>query len=193
MRLFLMATACACAVAAPSFAQTAAPMVVGGPQAGPILRSGTPVPLRTMEALTTEGKKLKVGHRFKLEVAEPVVLDGQTVIPVGTPAVAEVVDVRNKGMWGKSGRIGVRVLYADVNGRRVRLTGQTDDKGVTGTAGVVGAIVLVPIAGFFMTGTSARIPVGSNVSAFLDEDIPVAFAGPTTATPITVSAVVPSK
>lgn len=39
--------------------------------------------------------------------------------------------------------------------------------------GVVGAIVLIPIAGFFVTGTSAKIPAGSGVKAFLDEDLRV--------------------
>lgn len=55
--------------------------------------------------------------------------------------------------------------------RSIRLTGTFDDKGVTGTAGVVGAAVLVPVAGFFLTGTSAKIPMGSGLKAFLDEDV----------------------
>ncbi len=33
------------------------------------------------------------------------------------------------------------------------------------------SIVLVPIAGFFVTGTSANIPAGSGVKTFLDEDL----------------------
>ena len=51
------------------------------------------------------------------------------------------------------------------------MSGAFDDKGVTGTAAVVGAVLLVPIVGFFVTGTSARIPSGSQVSAFIDEDV----------------------
>lgn len=66
-----------------------------------------------------------------------------------------------------------------VNGRQIRLTGQFDDKGVTGTAAVVGAVALVPLAGFFMTGTSARIPMGSPVKAFVDEDVVIASSTPT--------------
>lgn len=142
-----------------------------------VLRSGTSVPLRTVEALTTKGKKLKVGQRFNLEVAEPVMVNGQTVIPVGSPAVGEITHVRNKGMWGKSGKIEARILYVRANGVQIRLTGQVDDKGVTGTAGVVGAAVLVPVAGFFLTGTSASIPTGSVITAFVEEDMPVAFSG----------------
>ncbi len=162
-----------------------APAVVVGSDAS-ILRAGTSVVLRTLDGLTTEGKKLKVGQRFNLEVAEPVQVNGVTVITVGAHAVGEVTDVRNKGMWGKSGRIGARLVYVETNGRRLRMSGQMDDKGVTGTAGVVGAVVLVPVAGFFMTGTSARIPAGSNVTGYLDEDVPVAFTGSTAPAPMTV-------
>ena len=136
-----------------------------------IMRSGTEVPLVTREELTTKHKKLRVGQRFQMEVASNVESNGVVVIPIGTPAVGEVTDVRNKGMWGKSGYINGRVISLRLGDRLIRLSGTFDDKGTTGTAGVVGAVVFVPIAGFFMTGTSAQIPTGSPVKAFLDEDI----------------------
>jgi hypothetical protein len=149
--------------------------IVAGAADSSVLRAGAPIALKMAEPLTTKGKTLRVGYRFQMEVAEPVMLNNQVVIPAGSPAVGEVTDVRNKGMWGKSGRIGARVLYVRVNGRQIRLTGLVDDKGVTGTAGVVGAAVLVPLAGFLMTGTSATIPMGAPVKGFIDEDVPVTF------------------
>jgi hypothetical protein len=173
--------------AAPAPAPTAQPAVVfqaapAAPIAAPastnaILRTGTEVPLRLVEELTTKGKRLRVGHRFRLETSEPVMVQGVTVIPVGSPAVGEITDIRNKGMWGKSGHLGGRVLYVTVNGRQIRLTGAFDDKGVAGGVGAVAvsAIVFLP-AGFFMTGTSAKVPSGSIVKAFVDEDVPLAVA-----------------
>lgn len=140
-----------------------------------VLRVGTEVPLRLSETLTTKNKQVRVGQRFRMEVAEAVQVNGQVVIPVGTPAVGEVTDVRNKGMWGKSGHIGARLLYVQVNGRQIRLSGTFDDKGVTGTAGVVAAVALIPVAGFFTTGTSANLPIGSSVKGFVDEDVPLAL------------------
>ena len=96
----------------------------------------------------------------------------QMKLPPENPGrFSEVTEVRNKGMWGKSGYINARVISMRMGDRLIRLTGNFDDKGVTGTAGVVGAVAFVPIAGFFMTGTSAQIPTGSPVKAFLDEDI----------------------
>ena len=151
-----------------------------------VLRAGTPIALKMSEGLTTEGKKLRVGYRFQMEVAEPVMVNGQTVVPAGSPATGEVTDVRNKGMWGKSGGINARALFVRANGQQIRLTGQMDDKGTTGTAAVVGALVVIPVAGFFVTGTSARIPIGAPVSAFIDEDVPVAFAQAAAPTPMMV-------
>ncbi len=156
-----------------------------------VLRAGTPIALRMREGLTTKGKDLRVGYRFQMEVAEPVTVNGIMVIPAGSPATGEVTDVRNKGMWGKSGKINARAIFVRANGRQIRLTGQTDDKGVTGTAAVVGAVALLPVAGFFMTGTSAEIPVGAPVNAFIDEDVPFA-ATVSAAAPMAVSAPPPA-
>lgn len=156
-------------------AQNGTTLTVGMPQAA-VLRTGTEVPLVMAEDLTTKGKKLRVGQRVHLKVAEDLKLDGHVVIPAGSPATGELTEVRNKGMWGKSGHITAQLLYLEVNGRQIRLSGQFDDKGVTGTAGVVAAVALVPVAGFFTTGTSAHIPVGAAVKGFIDEDVPVAFA-----------------
>ena len=69
------------------------------------------------------------------------------------------------------------MLYTTVNGRQIRLSGSVDDKGVAGGVGAVAvsAIVFLP-AGFFMTGTSAKLPVGSAIKGFLDEDVPLEIA-----------------
>lgn len=152
-----------------------------------VLRTGTEVPLRLSEQLTTKNKAVRVGQRFRMTVAEDVKVDGQTVIPVGSPAVGEITDVRNKGMWGKSGHIGAQILYVQVNGRQIRLNGTFDDKGVTGTAGVVAAIAFIPIAGFFTTGTSANIPSGGSVKGFVGEDVPLSFSAATAPVPLTVA------
>ncbi len=187
----VIACACAPSVLAQVITTPAAPVatIVASP-GGNILRAGIQIPLKMSEALTTEGKNLRIGQRVQLEVAETVSLNGQTVIPAGSPVTGEITDVRNKGMWGKSGRITGRILYVRANGNQIRLTGSFDDKGTTGTAGVVAAIAFVPIAGFITTGTSARIPLGAPVTAFLDEDVSVAFAAAAPA-PVAAPAAVP--
>ena len=159
-----------------TFAPAPPPPITAPVTANAMLRVGTEVPLRLVQGLTTKGKQLRVGDRFHLETSEPVMVQGVNVIPVGSPAVGEITDARNKGMWGKSGHLAARILYVTVNGRQIRLSGAFDDKGVAGGVGAVAvsAIVFLP-AGFFMTGTSARVPAGSIIKAFVDEDVPLAM------------------
>ena len=166
----LAASACS------AYAEDAGPLVVGAQPQGAMLRAGTPVMLRTLNNLTTKGKHLKVGDRFSLEVADPFLLNVQVVIPVGSNAVGEVTSIRNKGMWGKSGNIETRLLYISTNERRIRISGSAADKGVKAGGGAIAtsAIIFLP-AGFFMTGTSAVIPLGTVVNGMIDEDVPVAF------------------
>jgi hypothetical protein len=172
---------CAGPVMAQASPQAAALVVSAPTPSAAVLRTGTEVPLRLLEQLSTKEKQLRVGARFHLETAEPVIVQGVTVIPAGTPAEGEITDVRNKGMWGKSGRFTARLLYLTVNGRRIRLGGEFNDKGSAGGAGAVAvsALVFAP-AGFFMTGKSANLPAGTTVKGFIDEDVPLVL--PATAT-----------
>ena len=59
-------------------------------------------------------------------------------------------------MWGKSGAIRLHINSVNINGTPIRLTGDMDTRGETGTAGVVGAIVVVPLAGFFVLGPAPK-------------------------------------
>ena len=179
--LAVAAAAAAQAFAPQAVAQPAPAVAPAAPQAmilsaptQSVLRAGAEVPLRMEEGLDSNNKGLRVGQQVRMSVASDVRLGSAVVIPAGSPATGEITDLRRKGMWGKSGRINARVLNVRVGDRLIRLTGTFDDKGVTGTAGVVAAIAFVPIAGFFMTGTSAKIPAGGGVKAFLDEDLTIA-------------------
>lgn len=190
---FALALAGAWGGIAQAQAQAVQPAIAPVPAGGTgVLRVGTEVPLKLSEELTTKGKLLKVGYRFHLEVAENVLVDGRVVIPAGAPAMGEVTEVRNKGMWGKSGHITARVLYAMVHGRQIRLTGNFDEKGTTGTAGVVGAVAFLPVAGFFTTGTSAKIAIGTPVKAFVDEDVALSFDQPASAPLVVPAATTPT-
>jgi hypothetical protein len=148
--------------------------VIQQQESGNVLRAGAPVPVVLMQALSTKGKSLKVGQRVQLEVAQDVMLNGRVAIPARSPVEGVLTEIRNKGMWGKSGAIRLHINSVNINGTRIRLSGDMDTRGETGTAGVVGALVVVPIAGFFVTGTSAEMPLNMPGRAFLEEDIALA-------------------
>jgi hypothetical protein len=165
---------------------TTAPLQVGGQDAplviqqtpqedANVLKQGTPIHLATDSEMSSHDNR--VGDRVDLRVLDAVSLNGHTIIPVGTRGYGEVTLVRRKGMWGKSGRIEFRPLYLMLGGRQIPVSAHqmTKEHGETGTAGVVASIVVLPLAGFFVTGTSATIPRGSSVDAELSEDLPVVF------------------
>jgi hypothetical protein len=176
----------------PALAQSSAePVVIGGAPQAPsnILRSGTEVHLVTRTELTSQTSR--VGERFQLEVTDPVTVNGQVVIPQGAIATGEVTRVQHRGMWGRRGILETRLIAVRVGDRNIRLTGAAGDRGHAGTAGVVAAVVVIPVVGFFVTGTSAVIPPRTPTVAYLDEDVPVVFAGPVTPAPLVVPAAQP--
>jgi hypothetical protein len=157
-----------------AWAQTT-PMVIDDvAKAQTFLPKGTSIRLRTLQELSS--KDSKVGLRFDLETAEDILLNGRIVIPRGSPAVGDVTMVKKKGMWGKSGKLEARVLSIRANGKDIPVRGIVNDKGDAGTAGVVGSILVLPIAGFFVTGTSAVLPAGTGANALLETDLPIVFA-----------------
>ena len=158
------------------------------------LTQGTEVSLRLLRELTTKGKELKVGDRFDLELVDPLKLGTVTVIPAGSRAFGEIMSVRNKGMWGKSGKFDARLMHLRAGDRLIRLAGTFDDKGVQGGWGAAAASVLiVPVLGFFMTGTSAKVEAGTIIKGILDEDVQFSVSETPTSAPPETPASAPPK
>ncbi|MBW4331996.1 hypothetical protein KY084_14080 [Stakelama sp. CBK3Z-3] len=131
---------------------------------------GTQLMLRTRTDVST--KDAEPGDRIYLEVAESLSYRGQVVVPIGAPAVAEVVRAQANGHVGKKGKLDIRILYVETPSGPVRLNGQAHDEGVSGTAASVATMVLLsPLGGFLIHGTSARIPYGTTVKAYLAEPL----------------------
>ena len=178
-------------VATPPAPTGTAMVVRGGPVATNVLPQGTTVRLRTLTALSSNENT--VGQRFDLETVDDVTLNGITIIPRGSHAVGEISFAKKKGMWGKSGRLQTSLISVRANGIDIPLRGGTSNqKGDTGTAGVVASIAVIPIAGFFVTGTSAVLPMGSPASGVTINDIPLAFAAMTPAAPSALPVAAPT-
>lgn len=175
-RLALAGVASLAFVSVPAICQQAPLVIEQTPQpqdSGTVLKQGTPISLATEAEMNSNENR--AGDRIDLRVLDAVSLNGRTIIPIGTRGVGEITFVKKKGMWGKSGKLEFRPLYISLGDRQIPISARTNTKGKgeTGTAGVVASIVVLPLAGFFVTGTSAIIPRGSTVSAELSEDLPV--------------------
>lgn len=169
----LVAAALATTIGTAGSAQRLVPAERTQIQADEILLAGTPVRLRLAEDVTTKGEMLWEGRRFHLEVAEPVMVEGRVLIPAGSMATGEVTRVYNKGSWGRSGKLSVSLVSVDVGARTIRLTGGSGDKGIIGTPGVILSLATFWPLGFVFTGTSAKLPMGTLVMGYIDEDLPL--------------------
>ncbi|HEX8585980.1 MAG TPA: hypothetical protein VF680_16415 [Allosphingosinicella sp.] len=182
-----VSAACIMLLASTAAVGQSQPMMVGVEAAtGHSLKQGTEIRLETVVELSSN--RSRVGDRIDLEVREAVQLDGQTVIPAGTRAVGEITRRKDSGMWGKAGKLEFKPLHLKMGDRLIQLSASssTGDKGKSGTAGVVAAVVFLPVAGFFVKGTSAKIPARTAVTAYLDEDVPVMFAAAAPAAPAAI-------
>lgn len=134
------------------------------------LPMGTPLMLRTRTQIST--KDNKPGDRVYLEVAESVSFRGQIVIPIGAPVFAEVSMVQRNGHVGRKGKLQIRLISAETPNGPVRLTGTAYDEGRSGTALSVGTMLFVSaLGGYFIHGTSAQLPSGTPVQAYLAEPL----------------------
>lgn len=174
MKIFKAALASSAMLCATVVSAEAPMVVVDHPSTATTLRAGTPVRLRLLNELTS--KQAKTGHQFDLEVVDDVMVDGHIVIPRGSSARGEITFAKNKGSWGKSGKLDTQVTSVRVNGTDISLRGTVAQKGETGTVGVVAAIAFLPIAGFFVSGTSAELAAGTPYSGYVVNDIPLTFA-----------------
>ena len=130
------------------------------------IMSGTRLPLRTLKEISS--KKARKGDLIALELARDYSVDGVVLIPAGTPAVAELSQAEEKGWMGRAGRVELRLLYLDLPGGPVRLSGRLGDDGRSNEDV---ATVVSAFTGFgFITGKSAVIPAGSELIALLDRD-----------------------
>jgi hypothetical protein len=114
-------------------------------------------------------KTAKLGDRFAIRAAEDLVVGPNVAVPAGAPGVGEVTRVVQKGAFGRSGKIEVRMLYLNVGGRQIALGGLAGDRGRSGTLPTIAVAAVAGLFSGFVTGQSAEIAAGSRLSAYVDE------------------------
>lgn len=161
------------AVLAPAAPAPTPTLVIAQPER-PVLRQGTAVRFVTDQALSSQ--KSKEGDRFELRSVEPVNVGTMLVIPAGARAVGEVTRAEKKGAFGKSGKLDTRILYVVVGDQRISMAGKANQQGSSGTVGVVVAAALFWPAMPFITGKSAELPVGTAMTGYVENDLPLVMA-----------------
>ena len=110
--MYLRLIACGLLVAPASLlAQSVVPASaradLGAATGSAVLRTGTQVPLRLLEAARHRRQEVARWPAVPDGNRAPVMVDGMTVVPTGTPV--QITDVRNKGMSGQVRRLAARV------------------------------------------------------------------------------------
>jgi hypothetical protein len=180
---------------------------VSGPSPAPIatptqrdcclLNSGTIVAIEITDPLSASRQKST--EKFAIRLAEPILVDGKTIVPAGAVGIGEVVDAAGPGLGGKPAKLILAARYVEFGGIRVPLRGLKLGAGGRNNSDVsMAASFAVGIVGFLVPGGDAVIPAGTRAQAKIAANIVMAPAQaaslaaapptpPTPATPLTPS------
>lgn len=183
MNKFCMILAVTTALPTVAVAQVAA--TVASPQL--VLPANTEVAVTPNDNLTSKG--MKEGDTFLMSSVFDVMYNGYVIIPRGTPGQGHVSWRTGKGAFGKSAKMEVAFDWLDLSGRRIALTGKHRQEGQGNSGAAIGAVVAVGVFGAFVTGKSAKIPHGMQMSARTGEALPIML--PAGAVPIPSAAIAP--
>jgi hypothetical protein len=139
-------------------------------QAEPVeLPGGTNLVIRMIDGVDSE--RNSVGQTFAASLDEPVMLNGQTVIPRGADVIVKLVDSKDSGKLTGRAELTLDLQSVKVNGRMVDLNTQSvsrasDSRGnrtakVAGGTAAVGAIIGAIAGG----GKGAAIGAGAGAAA----------------------------
>jgi hypothetical protein len=129
---------------------------------------GTEFAMRLEEALSSSNAT--EGDRFAISLDEDVNLPDGTVLRAGYRGVGEVVEVRDNGMLGKSGKLNVRLVYLKVGDERIKLRANKGAKGDVRVGATVATAILFWPAAPFIKGKDVGLKKGSKMTAFAEQD-----------------------
>lgn len=118
-----------------------------------ILHEGTPIRMRIMR--TVSSADANEGDKVDFQTLDDIVVNGATVIPKGSTAIATITVAESKKRMGRGGKLAMNIDYVQLpTGEKLPLRGIQSLKGGGHTGAMTGgmvatAIVLWPAAPFF--------------------------------------------
>lgn len=162
------------ATAAPA---ATAPAVTPPAEAAPVAAApapasvpkGSPIIVEITDLVST--RTAHIDDTFNLKLAEPVMLNGVVVIPVGTQGKGVVIDAAKPGMGGKPGKLVLAARYLDFQGKQIPIRGL--NMNMTATDGSGTAVVMsmaVGVFGLMVQGGQMEVTPGTRARAKLGAD-----------------------
>ncbi len=145
------------------------------------LPAGTEVILRFDQYLSS--RTAKPGEVVRLEVAEPVIVNGETLIPAGRSVRGVLTKVSQNQHFGVNARMRIALDPIWIHHHEVTLEPRDKGKVIGGTrsdmAGAAsggGLIVLGPLglaAGYFVVGHSVHVRPGDHLRTVVNQSVPM--------------------
>jgi hypothetical protein len=141
------------------------------------LADGTEVQLRSIE--TVSSAHARVGDKVHFQVMSDVRVDGVTVIPRGSSALATVTVAQRKRRLGRAGQLNLNLGWVSLgDGERAPLRADESSAGESNSDTVVGgvavsALFFPPTAPVFllMHGQDTTMPEGTEFTAYIAGDV----------------------
>jgi hypothetical protein len=170
----------------PAQALTPAASASAPPPPPRTLLDGTPVQLRLTHTISSDSSR--VGQEVPFEVVDAVSIGGFVVIPKGAVAIARVIQSSHKRSMGRGGKLNLSIAYARLaDNEKVTLRAISESQGGGHVGAMTSAMVGVTIICWpaaplllFVRGKDVTIPAGSEITAFVDGDMPLDMAHFTT-------------
>ncbi len=142
------------------------------PNAGRHLAAATRVTIELAEEVSTTKKKR--GDTFAIRLAEPIIVEGRTLVPAGALGGGEVVDAASGGIAGRPGKLILAARFLTVDGVRVPLRGFTLAGGGRDNGAAALALRVVPYVGIIalaIPGGNVVYPAGVQALAKIANDV----------------------
>jgi hypothetical protein len=129
---------------APADAQNSANQVANAPAqpAAPqpiVVPQGTAIEVVLDQSLSS--KTASAGQSFSATVVDPVVVDGQAVIPKGAHARGTVTSAKSAGRFKGASELGLALRHIEINGQRYEIAASTPELSKKGKGKRTGAMV----------------------------------------------------
>lgn len=143
------------------------------------LEDGTPIKLRLTRNLSSADAT--TGDRVDFEVLEDIKVKDVIVVPRGGLALATVTEAQHKRRMARGGKLDVNIDDVRlVDGEKAPLRAVKEAKGGGHTGAMTGAMIGTAIVFFpaaplflFMHGKDITIPKGTEITAYINGDIPL--------------------
>jgi hypothetical protein len=143
------------------------------------LEDGTPIKLRLTRNLSSADAT--TGDRADFEVLEDVKVKDVIVVPRGGLALATITEAQHKRRMARGGKLDVNIDDVRlIDGEKVPLRAVKEAKGGGHTGAMTGAMIGTAIVFFpaaplflFMHGKDITIPKGTEITAYVNGDIPL--------------------